>query len=67
MNDADIFAPLHRPLSDRDRAAILFMAEDKHPLVEIAGAVGRGVGTVSTTIFSMRRDGLLPASGRGVG
>lgn len=50
----DIFAPLRRPLSDYDRQAIRYMAEDDRPRIEIAGAVGRCVGTVKSEIRRVR-------------
>lgn len=49
-------------LSDYDRAAILFMAEDRRPLNEIAAAIGRGLNTVKTEMFRLRRAGVLQTS-----
>jgi hypothetical protein len=63
MNESWYTGP-HRPLSDYDRDAILFMAENKRPLADIAGAVGRCLGTVKSEVFRLRRGGVLPASGR---
>jgi DNA-directed RNA polymerase specialized sigma24 family protein len=54
VTDAEMFAPLHRPLSDYDRDAIRYMAEDNRPRIEIAGAVGRCVGTVKSEIRRIR-------------
>lgn len=47
-------------MSEYDHAAILFMAEDRRPLVEIAGAVGRPLGTVKSAVWRLRRDGVIP-------
>lgn len=56
----DLSARAYRMLSEYDHAAILFMAEDRRPLVEIAGAVGRSLGTVKSAVRRLRRDGVLP-------
>lgn len=63
----NIFAPARIPLSDYDRAAIRFMAEDRRPYVEIAGAVGRCLGTVKTEVFRLRAAGVLPRRRLAVG
>lgn len=54
MTDAEMFAPLRKPLSDYDRDAIRYMAEDRRSRIEIAGAVGRCVGTVKSEIRRVR-------------
>lgn len=48
-----------QPLSDYDRDAIRYMGEDRRPYVEIAGAVGRCVGTVSSELFRLRQSGVI--------
>lgn len=57
------FAPDRRPLSDYDRATIRYMAEDRRRLVEIAGAVGRCLGTVKSEIFRLRQRGVIARRG----
>lgn len=66
LTDAELFAPDRVPLSDYDRAAILFMAENKRPMRDIAGAVGRCDGTVKSEITRLRRLGVLPERYRNV-
>lgn len=56
----DMSARAYRMLSEYDHAAILFMAEDRRPLLEIAGAVGCPLGTVKSAIWRLRRDGAIP-------
>jgi predicted transcriptional regulator len=58
MNESWYTGP-HRPLSDYDRDAIAWMYQDARPLVEIAGGVGRAMGTVKTAIRGLRAVGLV--------
>ena len=48
-----------RPLSDYDRDTILWMYQDGRPLLDIARAIERHVGTVKTFIRALRNDGLV--------
>jgi len=64
MSGDIFFAPDRRPLSRYDIDAIVWMAEDQRPLTEIAGAIGRSVGTISGTIARLRPCGAIQTIGR---
>lgn len=46
-------------LSDDERLAVAWMYQDERPLAEIAGGIGRPIGTVKTVVASLRRAGLV--------
>lgn len=48
-----------RPLSAYDRAAILWMYLDGRPLLDIARAIERHIGTVKTQVRALRAGGFV--------